>query len=78
MLVVLTLALGIGVNLVMWSVVHQVLLEPLGYVDEDRIVRVWPQHHFTREDYEWFQATSNVVRGAVGLLAQQRSTRRGR
>ena len=39
---ILTLALGVGGTTAVYSVVHGVLVRPLPYPDEGRVVRIWP------------------------------------
>jgi putative ABC transport system permease protein len=48
LIAVITLAIGIGANTAIFSVVNSVLLRPLNYPDSERILTLWEDH--TRRD----------------------------
>ena len=82
---VLTLALGIGANAAIFSVVRSVLLAPLPFTDPDRLVSVWhaypptlPRAAVSVPGYDDLLAATDLFAGATAFVtASQNLTGRG-
>src|SRR5215469_5970482 len=65
---VLTLALGIGTNTAMFSVLYGLVLRPLPYKDSSRLVMLWDSNRKTGQKH------ITVIRGSFPILRSQASS----
>jgi predicted permease len=78
---ILTIALGVGANTAMFSVIHSVLIRPLPFRDPGELVQIWethpalPQLQVTFPDFEDFrQRSSSFQQVAAYTLSAMNST----
>ena len=67
MIAVVTIAVGIGANALVFTVVQGTLLNPLPYPEPERVVSVWPDHWFTRGELAYFGERAETMELAGAL-----------
>ena len=69
---VISLALGIGANTLMYSVVSALLLHPLPYKDADRLVILWNRSPGLNIAEDWFSTAQYFdIRSGCRIIDQQ-------
>ncbi|MEW6209105.1 MAG: ABC transporter permease [Acidobacteriota bacterium] len=66
---IIALALGIGANTAIFSVVNSVLISPLPFKEPERLVQVWPQKYNTNASKAEFVEVRNNIQSVEDLAA---------
>lgn len=77
-LVVVTLALGIGGTIALWSVVQGILLRPLPFVDEQELVSFWDPGDWFGVEFDFVRETAHGFEGMTAFAEEITTLRRDR
>ena len=79
-LCVLTITVGLGMNLQVFSIVNTVVLEPIGFDEQDRVVILWKQdvtrdshpHEISFPNFPDWRARSSALTDMAAMGSDQR------
>lgn len=67
MVAVVTIAVGIGANVLVFTVVQATLVNPLPYPEPERVTSIWPEHWFSRGELAYFEERAATMEIAGSL-----------